>query len=637
MKLRDPLADVQKQTRAAAAPPPEPEINDDESSDVPDNPSLTEAADEIIPYLVEANYSVIASLEYPNNANQNAEGTISAYAKIAGRTWSYYVKDASINMGRSPDGTTRLASEQNGKSSPTQGTDGDLVAHIDLGPSKLVSRQHAILFYEAPDERWHIRVNGRNGIRVNDELIRKGQESRLSSGDVIEIAGTEMIFVSPDVNAVVHDKYRARLEKPVNEEGRDRWNAQAHAHPDVPVSLHAQVPQPMAALPQPYPMGQPLIAPAPPNFARPTTPTKNVSKNLLPATSPAYGQSIMMETNEEIDYSSDAMKEHKPPCSYATLISQAILAAPDEKQALNGIYEFIKSKFSYYRHMDGGWQNSIRHNLSLNPAFQKIARESHEPGKGSKWFITADRIEEFRRNGFKTTSRGGARRVSNPNSPAPKNPPSPRKTPPEDPNTHPSFKTSPPTANTPNLHAYPPAAHESYTPTRGPHPTTSALPHFSSDASPMPTRSTYLTHAAGTSHEPTLAASSTYYDDQHPAYALYTPAPQRREPKLIPPSTVKLPSQYLPQSSPAPFWKQQGFGSTPARFPESSPLKGTAFVALAPHLQQESSSPPPAVMGSPTRGRNGFGEGERRVVEVAEAPVVPDENEDEGGQLDLMG
>ena len=608
---------------------------------MPDNPSLTEAADEIIPFLAEANYSVIASLEYPNNANQNADGTISAYAKIAGKTWSYYVKDASINIGRSPDGTSRLSSEQNGKSSPTQGMDGEIVAHIDLGPSKLVSRQHAILFYEASDERWHVRVNGRNGIRINDELVRKGQESRLSSGDVIEIAGTEMIFVSPDVNAVVHEKYRARLEKPANEEGRDQWDTQAHAHPGVPASVHAQVPQPMATLPQPYPIGQPLIAPAPPNFARPTTPTRNVSKNLLPATSPAYGQSFMMETNEEIDYSSDAMKEHKPPCSYATLISQAILAAPDEKQALNGIYEFIKSKFSYYRHMDGGWQNSIRHNLSLNPAFQKIARESHEPGKGSKWYITPDRIEEFRRNGFKTTSRGGARRVSNPNSPAPKNTTSPRKTPPKDMSALlPPFKTSP-TVNTPTLHAYPPAAQESYTPTRGPHPSTLAaqppLPHFSSDASPMPTRSTYLSHAAGTSHEPTLA-SSTYYDDQHPAYTLYTPAPQRREPKLIPPSTVKLPSQYLPQSSPAPFWKQQGLGSTPARFPESSPLKGNGYVGAA--ALQESSSPPPVpvMMGSPTRARNGVVvEGERKGLGIeGERMVVGDEEED-GGQLDLMG
>ena len=605
---------------------------------MPDNPSLTEAADEIIPYLAEASYSVIASLEYPNNANQNPEGTISAFAKIAGKTWSYYVKDPSINIGRSPDGSTRQSIENGGRSSPTQGTDEQIVAHIDLGPSKLVSRQHAALFFEASDERWHVLVHGRNGVKLNDTLLRKGQSSHLTSGDVLEIAGTEMIFVSPDVDAVVHPKYRARLEEPAKEEVQDHWTTQAHAHPDVPINVQMPMSQPMGMAPHPYSNGQPIIAPAPPNFARPTTPTKNVSKDLLPATSSAYGQSIMMETSEDIDYSSDAMKEHKPPCSYATLISQAILAAPDEKQALNGIYEFIKSKFSYYRHMDGGWQNSIRHNLSLNPAFQKIARESHEPGKGSKWYITADRIEEFKRNGFKTTSRGGARRVSNPNSPAPKVK-SPRKMSPKDGNPNPPFKTSP-IAESSSLNAYPPISADSYTPTRGArvsalseHPG-ETLPQFSDDASPMPNRSAYLSNAAAAGNEPTLS-SSAYYDDQHPGYALYTPAPQRREPKVIPPSTAKLPSTWLPQSSPAPFWKQD-LGSTPARFPESSPLKANNY---APALQ--SSSPPPVASGSPTRARNvpadaGMNGQPRTQGLGISGPIRGDEEEDEDAQLDLM-
>ena len=259
---------------------------------------------------------------------------------------------------------------------------------------------------------------------------------------------------------------------------------------------------------------------------------------------------------------------------------------------------------------------------------------AHEPGKGGLWYIVEDRKEAFKKEGLKTTSRGGARQSSNPNSPAPRKSPR-KKTPPHD-----NFPDGLPGAETSPLISVPTNAGTAHTPSRIPRSsafdTLQSLPQLSDDSTPLPRKQPYLSHNAAVAGSPPTLSSQVYLaaEPTH-GYNYYTPAPQRTEPRFTMPSTAKLPSQWLPQSSPN-LWHID-LNSKPFPF-DSSPVKAGAEAS---NTGLRSSSPPPAIAdGSPTRSRGPSFEnrvnGTSAIAPQVKAPP-PEQEDDEDMPLDLMG
>ncbi|CCF60157.1 hypothetical protein KAFR_0J00890 [Kazachstania africana CBS 2517] len=380
--------------------------------------------DTVISILSLPEHMTVVSRDYSNERNFATE--VQAYAKIAGKDWTYYVKDLEIIIGRNTDNPLKITQDANNN-------DESLNVDIDLGPAKVVSRRHAMIRFNMQVGAWELVVLGRNGAKVNFERVNTGPGIRLTSGTILDIGGTQMVFILPDQEPVISPSCMEHLvpqllplvgptgnsSNPLITEIIQNSNyfkslqqQERYQVPTGQTQRASELPQGQIRTFKMYGSSSTLPFPAGPKFVHQNGVSSNkiysqansIAMNHKKSSSSLsslqrFDSSSLNSFPQPLDYASDLSRDEnktvKPPHSYATMITQAILSTEEGIISLADIYKFISKNYAYYRFAKTGWQNSIRHNLSLNKAFEKVPRKPNEPGKGMKWRISENYQNDF--------------------------------------------------------------------------------------------------------------------------------------------------------------------------------------------------------------------------------------------------
>ena len=96
--------------------------------------------------------------------------------------------------------------------------------------------------------------------------------------------------------------------------------------------------------------------------------------------------SMLPVPRPEVDITPDpSWGSDRPRLSYSQMIAEALNQAENRTMPLSDIYIYISQRYPFYKMDVNGWQNSVRHNLTLNPSFYKVPRPKNSTGRGNFW------------------------------------------------------------------------------------------------------------------------------------------------------------------------------------------------------------------------------------------------------------
>nr|XP_046270826.1 forkhead box protein K2-like [Scatophagus argus] len=289
-------------------------------------------------------------------------GSSGPVARLEGREFEYMMKKRSVTIGRNS----------------SQGS-----VDVSMGHSSFISRRHLEVFNVSDDGTssgdFYLRCLGKNGVFVDGVFLRRGAPPlQLPRVCTFRFPSTNIKITFTALSSGKKVK-REAPESPVKP-----------VQPQIsPLTIN--IPDNIAHLmsPLPSPTGTISAANSCPSSPRGAGSSgyRMGGRMVSSAELQLINDNSQPENDKDASGGDSPKDDSKPPYSYAQLIVQAITLAADKQLTLNGIYNHITKNYPYYRTADKGWQNSIRHNLSLNRYFIKVARSQEEPGKGSFWRI----------------------------------------------------------------------------------------------------------------------------------------------------------------------------------------------------------------------------------------------------------